>query len=228
MFRACAALGFVFLMLTGSRTAFAAALVALAVYWAMIYPKTLRIAVPLGVAVVFCLLLVAPGEGLSSAVQDPFMLGRHDASGGSFNGRSDIWGVIGPYIGRHPILGYGYGGFWTERHIADLTAEQNWPMGSAHSAFLECMLSLGLVGLIAYVLVLLGAMGRSFVLYRSTRACGFAFTVAFLIFCAGDGFLESIIIDLALPAFLSMILLTKLAFACEPRYRQEDFVEVSV
>jgi hypothetical protein len=52
--------------------------------------------------------------------------------------------------------------------------------------------------------------------------------VAFLIFCAGDGFLESIIIDLALPAFLSMILLTKLAFACEPRYRQEDFVEVSV
>jgi exopolysaccharide production protein ExoQ len=218
MFRACAALGFVFLMLTGSRTAFAAAVVALAVYWAMIYPKTLRIAVPLGVAVVFCLLLAAPGEGLSAAVQDPFMLGRHDANGGSFNGRSDIWGVIGPYIGRHPILGYGYGGFWTERHIGDLTAEQNWPMGSAHSAFLECMLSLGLVGLIAYVFVLLGGMARSFVLYRSTRACGFAFTLAFLILCAGDGFLESIIIDLAVPAFLSMILLTKLAFAREPRY----------
>jgi exopolysaccharide production protein ExoQ len=216
LFRACAAVGLVFLIRTGSRTAFAAAVAGLAVYWIIRSSRAAKmIAIPLGLSVAFFLLLIIPGEALLPTLRNGFMLGRGDSNADSFNGRSEIWEKVAIYIHQRPIAGYGYGGFWTEHHITDISAEQDWPVGSAHSAFRECMLSLGLVGLIAYIVAFCGGIKRSLDLHRSTQAASFAFCAAFLMFCVTNGLLDSFIIDLTLVAFLIMITLTRLAFVPE-------------
>jgi O-antigen ligase len=217
-FRSCAGVGALFLILTGSRTAFAAAVCGLAAYWIMMSSlRAVKLAVPFAVVAILALTLATPG-GLFAAVGNAFMLGRvDDAKSESFNGRSGIWEVIGYYIQQHPISGYGYGGFWTERHIREISAEENnWPVGSAHCAYLECLLSQGAVGLTAFIAAFLIGITRSIRLQRSTRTAAFAFAGAFLVVCLTDGLLESIIIDLTLPAFLSMIMLVRLALACGP------------
>jgi exopolysaccharide production protein ExoQ len=216
MFRACAALGLLCLILTGSRTAFAAAVAGLTVYWIMTSSRAAKmIAIPLALSALFCLLVISPGEGALTTLRSGFMLGRGDSNAESFNGRSEIWEKVEVYIRQRPIAGYGYGGFWTERHISDISAEQDWPVGSAHSAFRECMLSLGWVGLIAYIAAFGGGIQRSITLHRSTHAASFAFCTSFLIFCLTNGLLDSFIIDLTLVAFLIMITLTRLAFVSE-------------
>jgi exopolysaccharide production protein ExoQ len=215
-FRAGAALGFVSLILTGSRTAFGAAVAGLTVYWIIRSSRAVKmIAISLGLSAAFFLLLMVPGDAVLPTIRNGFMLGRGDSNADTFNGRGEIWEKVGAYIYQRPIAGYGYGGFWTERHITDISAQQDWPVGSAHSAFRECMLSLGLVGLIAYILAFCGGIKRSFALHRSTQAAGFAFCAAFLIFCVINGLLDSFIIDLTMVAFLIMTTLTRLAFVPE-------------
>jgi exopolysaccharide production protein ExoQ len=215
-YRACALLGFFFLILTASRTAFAAAMVALGVYWIVRHRQMAKLAIPFGLSAMFLLVLLASGDSLLKRAGNALMLGRDESDVNSFNGRSEIWEKLAYYVEQRPLLGYGYGGFFNVPHIADLSAEQNWPVGSAHSAYLECLLDLGFVGLLLYVLAFFAGITQSFARFRVTQAIGFAFSGAFLIFCVTDAFLESIVIDLTLPGFLSTMLLLRFAFVCEP------------
>ena len=208
-FRVCALFGLVFVILTGSRTAFVAAIIASAVYWSMTSVRAAKLAMLFGLGAASCLLICIP------ATRDAFMLGRGASDVDSFNGRTGLWGEMSEYIYQRPIAGYGFGGFWTEGHIADISKEVDWPLDSAHSAYAECLLDLGLTGLIAYVLTFLGGITRSFSLHGRTKSAVFAFSGAFLIFCVVDAALESIVIGPGLPLLLSMIILARLAFARE-------------
>jgi exopolysaccharide production protein ExoQ len=215
LFRMCALLGFIFLILTASRTSFAAVIVALIAYWVTTRPRGAKTGAPFVLFSILCFVLLVPGESMVPKLRDELMLGRGDDHVESFNGRSDIWENVVRFIQQRPMLGYGYGGFWTERHITDISEEDNWDVGSAHCAYLERLLDLGAVGLVLFVLTLSGGIERSFMLHRRTQATVFAFSGAFLMFCVVDGLLESIIIDLCLPALITMVVLTRLAFTRE-------------
>ena len=56
--------------------------------------------------------------------------------------------------------GYGYEGFWTDgddrRHVS---GHQGWSIDSAHSAYVEGMLTLGYVGVALHTLALVAAAG---------------------------------------------------------------------
>lgn len=64
-------------------------------------------------------------------------LGREE----TLTGRSEIWETLIPYALKEPIIGYGFGGFWTNemKKIAIV--------GHAHNGYLDMILSLGFVGL---------------------------------------------------------------------------------
>src|SRR3546814_8434536 len=74
--------------------------------------------------------LVAGGE-LGSSAQDAVLLGREDPGSGdptSLTGRVPLWGVlIEHYVSERPLLGYGFQGFWTPRHIVEVSE-----IGRAH------------------------------------------------------------------------------------------------
>jgi exopolysaccharide production protein ExoQ len=212
LFRACALLGFVFLILTASRTAAAAAMLALAVYLAVVCSRRTKLAIACALSIVFCLLLLSLGDALLPSVKNAAMLGRDDSTVDSFNGRTRIWEEVGYYIQRRPILGYGYGGFWTRRHITEVSATEKWAVPEGHSAYLDCLLNLGVVGLLAFVCALLGGVARSFAIHRASQAPAFAFSGAFLIFCVTHGLLESAILLSTLPIFLIASVLIELGF----------------
>jgi exopolysaccharide production protein ExoQ len=55
--------------------------------------------------------------------------------------RTDIWAQLLPYVKRQPILGTGFGAFWTSQRAADVEVNE------AHNGYLEVLLQMGAVGL---------------------------------------------------------------------------------
>jgi len=214
IFLACAIVGLVFLILTESRTVIAAALLALAAYFAAVCSRATKIAMAYSLSIVFCLLLLFFEAGLLPDLKSAIMLGRDDSTVDSFNGRTGIWEDVGYYIHRRPILGYGYGGFWTPTHIRVISGEEKWAISDSHSAYLEYLLTLGAVGLVAYTLLLFAGIRRAFRFQRLSQNSAFAFCGALLVFCSSDGFLESAVVNPSLLMFLSMAVLAQLAFVC--------------
>jgi exopolysaccharide production protein ExoQ len=211
IFQAFALVGFVFLILTASRTAFGAAVLAIAVYFAASWSRSAKIAKAYVLSILFCLFLLvlvnASLPGLKSAV----MLGRDGSADDSLDGRTGIWGDVGYYIDRRPILGYGYGGFWTPAHISEVSGEEKWAVPDSHSAYLDYFLNLGAVGLFAYLLLLSAGIRRAFRFHSLSHNSAFAFFGAFLVFCALNGLLESGVANPSLPMFLSTVVLAQLA-----------------
>jgi exopolysaccharide production protein ExoQ len=76
------------------------------------------------------------------------LLGRSS----DLTGRTEIWREVGFLIERQPMMGYGFGGIWTEQQ--SLIAPYQWiaegtgflPQ-NAHSSWLDAQLQLGLPGL---------------------------------------------------------------------------------
>ena len=211
-FRACALIGFIFLILTASRTSFAAALLAVTVYIGAACSGRAKIAMGYVLSIIFCLLILFLANGFLPNLKAAIMLGRGDSGVDSFNGRTGIWGDVGYYIRQRPILGYGYGGFWTPGHIAEISKEEKWGVPDSHSAYLDYLLTLGAVGLFAYLLLLFAGIRRAFHLRSLSHNFAFAFCGALLVFCALNGLLESATMELSLPMFLSTVVLAQLAF----------------
>lgn len=212
LFRACALVGFVFLILTASRTSFAAAILSLAVYFGAVCSRATKIAMAYALCMGFCILLLVPGSVLLTDIERAVMLGRDDSSIDSFHGRTWVWEEVSYYIHLRPILGYGYGGFWTPTHIRAISDEEKWGVPNSHSAYLDYLVTLGVVGLGTYVLLLVAGIRRAFrcqkLLHNSASAsCG-----ALLVFCALDGFLESAVVNPSFLMFLSCVVLARLAF----------------
>jgi O-antigen ligase len=192
----------------------AAALLALAAYFAAVCSRATKIAMAYSLSIVFCLLLLFFEAGLIPDLKSAIMLGRDDSTVDSFNGRTGIWEDVGYYIHRRPILGYGYGGFWTPTHIRVISGEEKWAISDSHSAYLEYLLTLGAVGLVAYTLLLFAGIRRAFRFQILSQNSAFAFCGALLVFCSSDGFLESAVVNPSLLMFLSMAVLAQLAFVC--------------
>lgn len=225
LFRVCALLGFVFLILTGSRTASAAGVLALAVYLTAVSSWRARAAAALGLVMAVGILALAFGPTFLPDIKNAVMFGRDDFAADAFHPRTGIWDEVGGYIQERPILGYGYGGFWNQHHINEVSASQNWGVGAGHSAYVDCILDLGAVGLAAYVLVLLGGIVRSFTFHKAQGAPYFAFSGSLLIFCLADGLLESAMLEGTFLMFLSMTVLVRIAFACSPEADQGAICE---
>ncbi|WP_373525377.1 O-antigen ligase family protein [Nostoc sp.] len=67
----------------------------------------------------------------------------------TFNGRSDVWGLVISKVLERPWLGYGYYGFWTTSAASNLRATYDWA-SNAHNGFLELLLDLGFLGFLIF------------------------------------------------------------------------------
>lgn len=75
----------------------------------------------------------------------------------TLTGRTDLWNVLIPLGMRHPILGVGFGDFWTPATSAYLKEIFSWGPGQAHNGYIEIFLSLGMVGLVSFAVVVFSA-----------------------------------------------------------------------
>jgi exopolysaccharide production protein ExoQ len=214
LYRGFALLGFIFLLLSVSRTAVISTLLAAAVYAITISSgKTKIMLAPVLVTLVSFLLFLF-GTGLSSGLQRAITMGRVDVadSPDSISGRTVIWKDVGPYISEHPITGYGYQSFWTPARLTVIQDEEQWNVPDSHSTYVDCLLTLGIVGLMLFALSLLSGLWQVVVCYRATRNSYFAFLGGILIFCIISGFFESALGEGGMLTVLSLIVLARLAF----------------
>jgi exopolysaccharide production protein ExoQ len=91
-------------------------------------------AVILGLIV--CLGTLTPLMGGATVGGVTSVLGRDE----TLTGRSGIWAYLVPIMQQQPLLGEGFGGFWTPERITAVEVNQ------AHNGYLEILLGLGIVG----------------------------------------------------------------------------------
>jgi len=99
-------------------------------------------------ALMICLIafgVTAPFLGGTTVATFSASLGRDD----TLTGRTEVWAALMPAVNRQPLLGVGFGSFWTgaRRLFYDIP--------TAHNGFLDVLLELGGVGLALYTVWLL-------------------------------------------------------------------------
>jgi exopolysaccharide production protein ExoQ len=111
--------------------------------WHMRLPATLPIMV---VTAFFVLGYVTPIVGGATVGDFSDLFGR-DAT---LTGRTDIWARLLPWHEQSPIIGYGFGSFWTPS-----MQEAVYGIREAHNGYLEVCLGIGVIGLLLTAMFLL-------------------------------------------------------------------------
>jgi len=111
-----------------------------------------------------------------------FLLGKN----ATLSGRTQIWGAVMLSIWKHPIIGYGYHGFWTGLHgeSSNIALRVQWNPGAAHSGYLETWLEVGGIGLALVVWTFLRALRDATIVLSHTRATYLGFYLAILFMTA--------------------------------------------
>jgi len=104
-------------------------------------------------AVALCLVLILVGIfmplfGKIPVRGLPQLFGRSE----TLTGRTEIWNSLLPYVQKHFIFGYGYGGFWTTSLRTSIASH-------AHNGYLDAILNLGIAGLIMLIVFLIKIVG---------------------------------------------------------------------
>ncbi len=209
-----AALAFVFIVLTRSRTALASSVFVLVFQWGLMQPYGKKVAVTSFLAAAAMLVLIL-GDMILPAVGERLQMGRTDR--GEFRtltGRTALWRQCWEFYLERPVLGFGYGAFWNEERSTEIIEEQGWPISHAHNAYFDIALESGPIAMVAYLLILLLAIHRTIIRLRLTGNQAYAFFGAILLFCAVNGLLESVAIQRTMLTFF-VILLVRLTFHIE-------------
>ena len=143
-------LSLLFIVMSGSRTGWLAAVIALAVSGGL---KLLARAasverVLMLMLAAIALFLVVYGvttnltELLAVLDKDPTM-----------SQRTVIWAEVLPSIAKHPLIGYGYSSFWNGLNGDSMQAvlTTGWMEGQAQDGYLDVLLQLGLLGLVPLI-----------------------------------------------------------------------------
>ncbi len=77
----------------------------------------------------------------------------------TLTGRTDIWSLSLTALGERPVLGHGYGAFWSSSEsAARIIAQLDWTVPNAHNGFLDLALELGVPGVGLGALVIGGLL----------------------------------------------------------------------
>ena len=103
----------------------------------------------------------------------------------TLTGRTDIWVIVSDHISRHPLLGTGYGAYWTSAPMAGTDSyefmermNQFYP-GSAHNGYLEIVNDLGWIGLVCLIAYIITHVRQSLQLLGVDRNQGALYLALF-------------------------------------------------
>lgn len=129
--------------------------------------------------VLLMLLLTAPmllflfGSDVGGAAQSAFMMGRNDTENTSnLSNRLPLWQELMDSVEQHPILGFGYGAFWTEERAARISKDQGWAVPHAHNGYLDQTIVLGIIGGSLYLVIMVSALVVAWRRYRRIPSSG--------------------------------------------------------
>jgi exopolysaccharide production protein ExoQ len=146
----------------------------------------------------------APFLGGSNVVIFSASLGRNN----TLTGRTDVWAAVLPAMKQQPLLGYGFGSFWTDarRELYDIP--------TAHNGYLDILLELGEVGLAFYVVWLLSCarqLHRALAQDYDWASLAICFLLMTLIYNTTESALNSLVEHMT-----AVVVLASLVVSCKP------------
>jgi exopolysaccharide production protein ExoQ len=90
---------------------------------------------------------ITPFLGKLSLVDVSSAVGRND----TLTGRTEVWRALMPEVAKSPVVGHGYGGFWTTE------AREKFDISDAHNGYLGVILETGFLGLLIFSAMMLSA-----------------------------------------------------------------------
>jgi exopolysaccharide production protein ExoQ len=193
------------LLLTKSRSALIAMAVALAVIGALTATRRsllLPVVLTLWLLSTAAFAAVVLNVDLEQRTLEFARFGR-DEDLSTLSDRTPLWDSLRGYIRQRPVLGYGYGGFWTAQRTYDISAQCGWTASGAHSAYLDAWLALGWVGGPLFLAMLFAAIFQGAAQFRARADAGIAFALTALVFSMVVGIAESDFLDPHLVHFLT-------------------------
>jgi exopolysaccharide production protein ExoQ len=171
-------------LLKGSDDSYSATSIAtfasgIAAFGGLLWLRKSRLLVPqLGLAALVTVLVAfgvsAPILGGSNLVGVSSTMGRDE----TLTGRTQTWAELMPMVEKRPLLGYGFGSFWT-------TERRNfYRMSHGHNGYLDILLDQGAVGLALYTAWLLScarALHRAFAADREWSILAICFLLMTLV-----------------------------------------------
>lgn len=205
---------FVLLLLTKSRTTTAAILASLGAVQLVQTSLRTKVLAAVSAAWLACLglwLVWIVGLDPLTDFRDAVLLGRAEESD-TLSGRAFIWPEVLYFAQQRWLLGFGYESFWTPGHIETISTNLGWGLREAHNAYLEMLLSLGLIGLLALLAMVGCALVASVRGFRSTRDPVYTLPLGLTVFGLINGCLESGMVVVNLVPFLLACCYFQLAF----------------
>ena len=119
-----------FLILSKTRTSFAAITFSLFVSWSFVASRTRKLILLLSIIAIVCLLYFALDDSLLQYAKIAVLLGRSDRDPETIltlTGRIPLWKeLISEYVVKKPITGYGYGAKWVYRYYSIFRSYRSW------------------------------------------------------------------------------------------------------
>ncbi|MEM9185974.1 MAG: O-antigen ligase family protein [Planctomycetota bacterium] len=180
----------VLLILTKSRTGLAACVVALSIGLLVRAQASTKALLAGGaIAAAGALILFVASTG-AAGVFDVASLGRGEHVS-SLTGRVPLWNLLLGEAADRPFVGYGYGAFWSARNIDDISREFYWHIPQGHSIYIDLILNLGVVGLLAFLAVMAAGLATAVARYSATGQAHYLFAASAVILAAVHGIAES-------------------------------------
>ena len=208
------AAGIGFLLLTQSRTTALSCLVAVSAMGCVRSTGRQRIvaAILFGLAASTIVLAMQLGNiNVEEKLLDTALMGRSEESV-SLNGRIPLWMELSDCCRDRLLIGFGYGAFWDPEHVEAASAVVGSGVSHSHSAYIETLVNVGLVGAAALALAAATALVRAARACRHARDAGYDFLFVLLVYGAVQSVLESMFSAPACIPFLAACGLARLAF----------------
>ncbi len=90
----------------------------------------------------------------------------------TLTGRTEIWQVMLDKVAERPLTGYGFNAFWRDWDsplTADVWRILAWECPYGHNGFMDLLVELGIIALIAFIISYITALIQGVNLLRSTR-----------------------------------------------------------
>jgi exopolysaccharide production protein ExoQ len=186
-------ISFSFLILSQGKTSLSALLISLCIfplYQLVKQNYKIRVAIFLAILMIAGSSIILIFNNIEFIVVDT--LGKNL----EFNGRVPIWTLMFDKIWEHPILGYGYVGFWSSEN-ALYVVDNSWASSdrevrfNAHSGYIDLLLQLGFAGLFMYILHIFTILKRVIHLFILDRSIEYLWMLLYLVFVLLVNFSDS-------------------------------------
>jgi O-antigen ligase len=207
------AAGLVLLVLTKSRSAAAGAVVALGARWLLTARPSRALTAVIVALWLGCFAALAGGDDAGAAAERAVLMGRAGgADAKSLSGRIPLWEELLHEVAERPLLGHGFGSYWTAENVERISRTQGWAISHAHSLYVDLLLEFGALGLGLFVPMVVVAIVEAARRYRGTRDGAHGFAVGVLVFMLVAGALEPTVAAQTLPSALFYWTVAFLAF----------------